>query len=203
MKNKLFFNPEFKSDFDWKERYRLRAGSVLPHNKKQISYGLRDMSPESIRYRFLGTKKEFTEKELEYLTVVDGINHYAIGIEERDNLKRGVAIIRLVRSSEAPQEAEIAITIIDDYQKKGLGIFLLDLMILAASERNIERLSFTFLPSNEGIVRLIEKVGTPLAGAHTHDYDQLFLEVKSLDLAIIKARLLKTLPVIGTFHSEI
>ena len=51
---KLFFHPDMRMDFDWRDKYQLRLGSVRPHNKKQISEGLRDMSPESIRYRFLG-----------------------------------------------------------------------------------------------------------------------------------------------------
>lgn len=198
--NKLFFDSGFRLEFDWKEKFHLRVGSVTPQSKKQISDGLRDMSPESIRYRFLGSKKEFSEKELQYLTVLDGWNHYAIGIEEREKMKRGVAIIRLVRSSDDPKEAEVAITIIDEYQKMGLGTLLLDLTILAATEREIERLSFTFLPQNDGIQKLIERAGVPVRGPQSHDYIQLFLELKTIDTGRIKARLQKTLPETETFH---
>lgn len=203
MEKELFFNPDFKHEFQWKGHYQLRVGSVLPHNKTQIKEGLRDMSPESIRYRFLGSKKEFSEKELQYLTELDGWNHYAIGIEEmRTNPHRGVAIIRLVRSGDNPVEAEIAITIIDEYQKKGLGTLLMDLIYLAALERNIHRLSFTFLPQNEGIVHLINKSGAKYTREHTHYYVQLYLDLKSVDPEKIKSRLQKTLPAIGTFHLE-
>ena len=184
-------------EFEWKGKF-LRVGSVLPHNKKQISEGLRDMSPESIRNRFLGSKRDFSEKELEYLTTLDGWNHYAIGMEERQT-HRGVAIIRLVRASHSETEAEVAITIIDEYQKKGLGTFLMNLIFLAASERKIERLSFTFLPGNEGILRLIQKAGIPLPGPHTHDYVQMFIEMKSLNLKKIKETLSETLPEIKSF----
>lgn len=186
--------------FDWKGKH-LRVGSVLPHNKKQISEGLRDMSPESIRNRFLGSKRDFSEKELEYLTTLDGHNHYAIGIEERENLKRGVAVIRLVRASHSITEAEVAITIIDEYQRKGLGTLLMNLIILAAIERDIEKLSFTFLPQNEGILKLIKKAGVPVPGPHTHDYIQMFIEIKSLDVEKIKRDLSETFPQIQTFSA--
>lgn len=198
----LFFNPKFRMDFDWKGKFHLRVGSILPHNKKQISEGLRDMSPESIRQRFLGSKREFSDRELEYLTVLDGWNHYAIGVEERVQLKRGVAVIRLVRSSHDETEAEIAITIIDEYQRMGLGTYLMNLIILAAKERKIEKLSFTFLPQNEAIVKLITKAGIPLPGQQTRDYIQLFIDLKSIDAENIKAQLATTLPGIGTFHSK-
>ena len=197
---KLFFSADILMDFDWKG-FHLRAGSVRPHNKKQISDGLRDMSPESIRNRFLGSKREFSEQELQYLTHLDGWNHYAFGIEEREGLKRGVGLIRLVRSSHDESEAEIAITIIDEYQKKGLGTFLLNVIILAAVERGIKKLSFTFLPQNEGILKLISQAGELIEAQHNHDYVQKFLLLEKVNLTDVKARLVKTLPAIGTFHS--
>ena len=158
------------------------------------------MSPETIRYRFLGSKRDFSERELQYLTVLDGWNHYAIGIEEREKLKRGVGIVRMVRASHSETEAEIAITIIDEYQKMGLGMFFLDLIVLAALERKIETLSFTFLPQNEAILKLINRTGTPIAGPANQDYVQLFLDLNALNVEEIKTRLAKTLPSIGTFH---
>jgi len=196
----LFFTPEIKMDFDWKGKYHLRVGSVQPHNKKQISEGLRDMSPETIRNRFLGSKREFSDQELQYLTTLDGWNHYAIGIEEREKLKRGVGLIRLVRASHSDLEAEIAITIIDEYQKMGLGSFLLNLIMLAALERKIEKLSFTFLPQNDAIVKLVKRAGIPISGAHNQDYVQLYLDLNKKDVEEIKSQLRSTLPGIDTFH---
>ena len=188
-KSKMFFTPDFRLDLDWKDTHHLRVGSVLPINALQISKSLKDMSSESIRNRFLGSKKEFTQKELDYLTQLDGFNHYAIGIEERDRPQRGVAIVRLVRSSEEPHQAEIAISIIDDYQKMGLGGFLLNLITLAAFERGITKLSFTYLPQNDGIVRLISKMGVLIPGPHTLDYTQMFLVIGPEDAERIKANL--------------
>jgi GNAT superfamily N-acetyltransferase len=185
----LFFTPDLQMDFDWKEKFHLRAGSVRPHNRKQISEGLRDMSPETIRNRFLGSKREFSEKELQYLTVLDGWNHYALGIEEREGKKRGVGIVRLVRSSHSETEGEIAITIIDEYHRLGLGSFLMDLIILAASERKFETLSFTFLPQNEAIQKLIHRVGTPIMGPQNKDYVQMFLDLKMINVEEVRARL--------------
>lgn len=182
------FSPEFQITIE-RGNHLLRVGSVTAQNKKQISEGLRDLSSASIRNRFLGLKREFTEKELHYLTVLDGHNHYAIGIEETDERNRGVAIVRLVRSSHLETEAEVAVTIIDEYQKKGLGTLLLQLLVLAALERNIDTLSFTFLPQNDGIVKLIHKIGKPRRGEQNRDYEQLFLDLKKLDIEDIEEKI--------------
>ncbi len=159
------------------------------------------MSPESIRNRFLGSKSGFTDEELSELTELDGRNHYAIGVEEI-SAKRGVAVIRLARSLEDPAEAEVAITIVDGYQKQKLGTLLLGLLILAATERKVASLSFTFLPTNEGIQKLVAKFGHPSRGANTQDTRQLLLDLGQLDLALLKERLVPCLPEIGNFHLE-
>ena len=196
---KLFFDSTFTSSLPWKDKYDLRVGSILPHNKKQISEGLNYMSPASIRNRFLGSKKAFSEKELEYLTVLDGWNHYAIGIEEQSGSKRGVAIIRLVRSSEHKEEGEVAITIIDEYQKLGLGSLLMDLIILSAKERDITRLSFTFLPQNEAIVKLVKRAGIPIQGPQGSDFVQIYLELDGIDVTGLKSKLRDSIPKIVHF----
>jgi RimJ/RimL family protein N-acetyltransferase len=198
----LFFNPDLKSDLDWKGQFKIRIGPVLPTNKEQISRSIRDLSAETIRNRFMGIKKEFSPEELENLSNLDGWDHFAIGIEEREKPHRGIAIVRMVRSTEDPVEAEIAITIIDEYQGLGLGTLLMRLIVLAASERKIERLSFTFLPQNEGILKLIKKIGPTHKGSTTKDYVQLYMYLKDLDFEQIKSQLVPLLPSIETFHSE-
>jgi len=80
IKTDLFFNPDFKSDINWINKFKIRIGPVLPSNKEQLSHSIRDLSAESIRHRFLGSKKEFSVIELDYFTHLDGWNHYAIGI---------------------------------------------------------------------------------------------------------------------------
>ena len=184
-------------------KFKIRIGSVLPSNKEQLSHSIRDLSAESIRHRFLGSKKEFSSLELDYFTHLDGWNHYAIGIEEREHPFRGIAAARMVRSSSDPTEAEIAITIIDQYQRIGLGTLLMKLIVLAASERNIERFTFTFMPQNAALIKLIKRIGPIHKSSAEMDYVRLYMELKDIDLTQIKSQLEPHLPSIGTFHSKI
>ena len=195
-----FFDSKFKQDLKWREEFNIRVGSVLPKSKEQISKSLKDMSAVSIRNRFLGSKKEFSEAELEYLSNLDGTNHYAIGIEERDKPFRGIAIARMVRTVSNIPEAEVAITIIDEYQAIGLGTFLMRMMVLAAAERSVERLSFTFLPQNAGIFKLINKIGPVTKTSKSMDYVQYCIDLKQVNLQEIKSLLVPYLPTIDTFH---
>lgn len=196
----LFFNTTAVFDLDWKNRFKFRIGPVLPSNREQLSRGLKDLSSESIRNRFLGSKKEFSAAELEYLTNLDGWDHYAIGIEEREKPFRGVSIARLVRSPIDTSEAEVAITIIDEFQGMGLGTLQIQLIALAAYERNLARLTFTSLPQNNGMLKLIQKIGVAHVSASAMDYVQLTMEMSSVNIEKIKSQLLPLLPAIGTFR---
>lgn len=201
--SELFFNHQSFYDLPWREEMDLRLGPVLPASKDKISKSLKDLSFESIRNRFMGSKKEFSEKELEYLTNLDGWNHYAIGIEEKVEPSKGVAIARLVRSSEDNQEAEVAITVIDKYQGQGLGTLLIRLITLAAYERDVKRLTFTTLPQNSSLLKLIQKIGTPVVHNVAMDYVVLNLDMKDVRIKEIKSQLVPILPSIGTFDSGI
>lgn len=196
---KLFFNHEFLVPFTWRE-IELRIGCVHTEHQKKISEGLHNLSSSSIRYRFLGSKNDFSQEELRYLTEIDGMNHFALGVEEQDGKKRGIGIIRMVRSSKDLHQSEVAITVIDDYQKMGLGTFLLRLLILAARERNIDRLSFTFMPTNQGIQKLIQKMGQPLAEIRHHDSVEIIMEISAVNVIQFKSLLVKILPEIENFH---
>ncbi len=193
----LIFTPQYRFNFDWRG-HKLRVGSVLPSNRQQISDGLKYMSQESIRHRFMGSKKEFSDAELKYLTEVDGWNHYAIGIEERENQQRGVGIVRMVRSARDQEEAEVAISFIDEYQNMGLGTLLIKLIALACAERGVKRISYTYMPQNEGIIRLIQKLGRTHAGSHQMDWVQTYQDLAEIDLLAIKSQLAPYLPMTGT-----
>lgn len=90
----MIFGPEFRRTFELRGT-RFNIAGLTPADKAQIQAGLKYMSHESIRNRFMGSKRELSEKELNYLTSLDGINHFALGVEEADAPHRGVGVIRM------------------------------------------------------------------------------------------------------------
>ena len=78
------------------------------------------LSAASRQMRFLGVKKQLSAAELRYFTDVDHHNHEALGALDLAN-RHGVGIASYVRDSDDPQAAKIAVTIIDDWQGRGLG----------------------------------------------------------------------------------
>lgn len=152
----FFFSKSFYATFPWNHS-TFYLGAILPDYQKELLEGIHHLSAESIRNRFLGGKKSFTDKELYELTHVDGINHFALGVRNID--LRGVAVARMVRSQQNPLLAEVAITIIDEYQNMGLGTFLFKVISYAAYERGIDHLVIHLLSHNERMQHLSRKVG--------------------------------------------
>jgi RimJ/RimL family protein N-acetyltransferase len=57
------------------------------------------------------------------------------------------------------QEGEVAITVVDDWQRKGIGDLLVRLLAVLAKDADIRRLVFVSLPENQAIVNLVARFG--------------------------------------------
>jgi RimJ/RimL family protein N-acetyltransferase len=141
--------------------HRLPSGTsvlirpIKPGDKDRLVNGLRLLSEESIRKRFLAAKPRFTSAELRYLTEVDGINHIALVAVLEDDPDQLVAVARCVRLPDRPGTAEIAIVVGDPWQGQGLGRAMTHVLADAAVAVGIRRFAATMLGDNEAARRLM------------------------------------------------
>lgn len=125
---------------------------VRPEDKPLLAAGMARLSDSSRRQRFLVPTDHLTRSQLAYLTEVDQRDHHAWGV-----LSDGepIAIGRLVRLDD--DEAEVAITVLDDWQGRGIGEILVRHLAVLARESGIRRLLFLSLPENVGIAKLLAR----------------------------------------------
>ena len=107
-------------------RVMLRDGSAVLIRPVQgddaplLADGFARLSAKSRRSRFLTGKEELTTRKLRYLTEVDRHDHEALGaLNHVDG--RSVGIARYIRSADDPQTADVAVTVVDDWQGRGLA----------------------------------------------------------------------------------
>jgi len=156
----------------------LRDGSMALIRQVQaadaplLADGFARLSAESRSTRCLGAKKELSPAELRYLVDVDHYDHEALGALEHPG-GQGVGIARYIRQPSDPQTAEIAVTVIDDWQGRGLGTELIRQLSGRAWRAGIRRFIAMATADNLAAVRLLRTMrAQPVrCGAGAVDYE--------------------------------
>ena len=138
----------------------VRLRPIVPEDKAILLEGFRRLSPESRYRRFMAPIADLTEEQLADLTEVDYVDRFAwvaLSLDEAGTPGMGVA--RYVRDSSDPEVAEAAVTVIDDYHKRGLGRLLLEFLGAVALENGIARFRGYALEDNRAIRELLARLG--------------------------------------------
>ena len=145
---------------------RLRDGSranirpVRPEDKTRIQCGMKLLSAESRYLRFFNDAQELSPKFLPYLTEVDQHDHVAwIAVNPDRAGEPGMGIARFVRLSDESNTAEIALTVVDEFQGLGLGAALLNILLVRAEQLGIRTLRAVVLPENYTVVHWMRRLG--------------------------------------------
>jgi acetyltransferase len=140
---------------------RLRDGTAVlirpirPDDKALLRAGVACASPESLRRRFLTPKPALSQRELSYLTEVDGRDHVAFVAVAMDEPRRLLGVGRWVRLADDPQTAEAAVIIADAVQGQGLGRIIGLRLADEARWLGIKRFAATILDENVAARRLM------------------------------------------------
>jgi RimJ/RimL family protein N-acetyltransferase len=137
-----------------------------------LADGFARLSAASRQMRFLGVKKDLPAAESRYLTDVDHHDHEALAALDRAG-RHGAGIARYVRDAGDPQAAEIAVTIVDDWQGRGLGTELLARLSDRARQEGIRRLTALADAGNAAVAALLRNAGARLVrrGRGTVEYE--------------------------------
>ena len=128
-----------------------------------LADGFARLSARSRWMRFLGAKKALSAAELRYLTEVDHHDREALGALDLVT-GRGVGIARYVRDAADPRAAEIAVTVVDDWQRLGLGTVLLTQLADRARAAGIVRFTALVSTENDAGIRLLRRLNAEFVG---------------------------------------
>ena len=136
---------------------RILIRRLTPDDAPLLAEAFTRLSQESRRLRFLTAKENLSEAELRYLTEVDGHRHEALGAIDPGS-GQGIAVGRFVRDERDPSRAEVAITVADDWQRRGLGKLLLSQLADRARHEGIRRFTALVSTDNRGMKALLERL---------------------------------------------
>ena len=142
----------------------LRDGSrvvvrpVHPGDRALLLAGFERLGLQSRYRRFLAGISELSDDVVTYLTEVDHHDHEALAAIDLAT-GEGVGVARFVRSLDRPDTAEAAVTVVDDWQGRGVGTALLDLLAERARAEGVVRFTALMLAENREMLELLEALG--------------------------------------------
>lgn len=120
---------------------------------------VRNLSLETKHYRFFGGVQELLPAELKRLCNVDGQRSMAfVATVQRDGRETEIGVSRYVLSSKEDVR-EMAVTIADEWQHKGLGALLVKHLITYAKTHGVRQLYSVELADNGAMQELAHELG--------------------------------------------
>lgn len=131
---------------------------IEPGDKAALTTAFERLSPESRYRRFFRSLKRLSASDLRYLTEVDHHDHEALVALDADGQLVGVA--RYIRSEEDPASAEVAVTVVDDWQGRGVASELLSALVRRAREEDITHFLALVLGENRDALELFRNMAS-------------------------------------------
>jgi GNAT superfamily N-acetyltransferase len=146
------------------EPFRLRDGStvrfreVQPADASLLQEGFHNLSAVSRYRRFLFDRPDLTDEEATELTQLDHRDHEAIVAVDPEN-GDGAGIARYIRDDVDPSRAVAAVTVIDEWQGRGLGTELVTRIAARARAVGIEHFEAHMIVGDVEAQRMFEHAG--------------------------------------------
>ncbi len=145
-------------------RYRLPDGTSVilralrPSDREVFLAAFRNLSDRSRYLRFHKLDPRLRERDVAYLTDVDQTDHVALAVFGPQG---GIALGRFVRLVEEPACADLALTVLDAWQRRGVATLLLAALMHRAREVGIASFQASVLDENRPARTMIEALARP------------------------------------------
>jgi len=148
--------------------WRLKDGTevtlrpIRPEDENMEHEFIKGLSDETSRFRFFRIIKDLSHEDLVRFCNIDYDREMAIIAEARDGgKKKEVGVVRLILEP-GRKRGEFAIVMSDEYQGKGLGTKMMDMLIEIAQEKGLESIYGIIMGENKKMLRLAQRMGFEL-----------------------------------------
>jgi RimJ/RimL family protein N-acetyltransferase len=137
---------------------RIEIRALKPTDQADLLAAVDRTSDQSLYRRFFGVKRDFSEKEISFFLNVDFAEHVAlVAVMEEGGRPVIVGGGRYVLVQ--PKTAELAFTVVDEYQGRGIGVLLMRHLIALAREGGLKELIAEVLPNNMAMLKVLARSG--------------------------------------------
>jgi GNAT superfamily N-acetyltransferase len=153
----------------------IRIRAIRPEDGEALREGFAHLSERTVYHRFFQSKRELTEREVEYLTHLDFEHHVGlaavisnpagellIGVGRWVRMGAGRPGVRGAERDRTPAHAEVAFVVGDEFQGQGVGSQLLAHLAGIARALGIRYLDAEVLPGNRQMIDVFAHSGLPV-----------------------------------------
>ena len=148
--------------------------AIRPDDQERLHDHFKGLSQQSIYFRFMGLKRDLSPNDLSRLTELDFKNHVGIAATVTENgRERFLGVGRYIRDA-APNGAEVAFAVLDEFQGRGIGTLLLEHLAFIADANEVTEFEADVLGDNRQMLEVFAHSGFEARG--------------SLDLGVVHLR---------------
>ena len=174
-------------DSDWCAEWPLDDGRLVrfrhvrPEDEPLVTEAIRTASRETLLHRFFSPIRSVSPDQLRGMLAIDRAKQTCIvGLISAPDQTRLICGARYVRLPQ-PHTAEVAITVHDDFQHRGLGTFLLQQLARLATADGIRCFEAYVMNSNQKMLNLFTKLApNHIRARQPDDITHLTLETSTV-----------------------
>ena len=133
---------------------------IVPEDEPLLHEAVAAMSERTVYFRFFSPLKRMPDALAHRLAVVDYNDRFALvaTTNKPGGKERIVGVARYDRVV-GTDVAEVAVAVIDEYQRRGLGSALMTILGKVAGEHGIKTFTLIVLPENQQMLGLLRRMG--------------------------------------------
>jgi len=129
-------------------------------DKERLQAHFHALGFDSVRFRFLGAKKDLTPADLRYFTELDFSRHVGlVALRRQDGQEEFIGVGRYIRAEDDHRRAEFALAVVDAWQGRGVGTLLLEHLARIAAAEGVQRFEAEILATNRKMFDVVVALG--------------------------------------------